>query len=60
MFVALIVTSLHDLARMGLVFLDSSIGQETDIIVYVEVEQWARFPTSLVHDEIVECVVLGD
>lgn len=58
MLVTLVPTSFHDLARMGFIFLDGRVGQEPYIVMYVKVEQRARFSTSLVHDEVVKRVVL--
>lgn len=43
---------------MGFIFLDGRVGQEPYIVMYVKVEQRARFSTSLVHDEVVKRVVL--
>jgi hypothetical protein len=58
MFIPLIITPLNNLSGVRLVFLFCSVGEEPHVIVDVKVEQWSRFTTRLVDDEVIECVVL--
>lgn len=58
MFVTLVPTALDDLACVRLVLLHRGVGEETHVIMHIEVEKWARFASRFVDDEIVECVVL--
>ena len=58
MLVALIPTSFHDFASVRLVLLYCGISQQPDVVVHVEIEKWTRLSPRLVHDEVVESVVL--
>lgn len=60
MLIALIVASLHHLPSMRLVLLDTCIGQQTDVVVHIKVEEWPRLSSRLVHDKVVEGVVLNE
>lgn len=43
----------------NLIFLDSGVLYETDIIMYVEVEKRPRFPSCFVYYEVVKSVMLA-
>lgn len=58
MLAALVPAPLYNFARMRFILLDTGIRKDTNIIVNVKVEQWPGLSTSLVDDEIVECVML--
>ena len=58
MLVSVVPASLDHFPSVRLVLLDRRIGQKTDVVVNVEVEQGTRLATGLVDDEVVECVVL--
>ena len=57
--IALVPTTLDDLAGVRLVLFLGGVGEQPYVVVHVEVEQRARLAAGLVHDEVVECVVLG-
>lgn len=57
--VPLVIASLDDFARMRLVFLHSRVGEQTNVVVDVEIEQWTGLAAGFVHDEVVERVVLA-
>jgi hypothetical protein len=57
-FASLIPASLNNLSGMGFVFLNGSIGQHSNIVVNVKIEQRTGLSTSFVDDEIVESVML--
>ena len=59
MLVTLIVAPLDELSRVRLVLLDRGIRQQAHIVVHVEVEERPRLPSRLVHDEVIEGVVLS-
>lgn len=58
MLVSVVPASLDHFPSVRLVLLDRRIGQKTDVVVDIEVEQRTRLATGLVDDEVVECVVL--
>ena len=58
MLVPLVPTSLDDFAGMKLVFLNARVGQQTDVVVDIKVEQRAGLPASLIDNKVVESVVL--
>ena len=58
MLIPLIPAPFHDFTRMGFIFLLRGVGEESYIIVYVEIEQGSGFSTRFVDDEVVERVVL--
>lgn len=58
MFVPLIPTPLYDFACMRLVLFNRSIGEQTHVVVHIEIEQGTGFPACLVDDEVVEGVML--
>lgn len=43
---------------MRLVFLNARVGQQTDVVVDIKVEQRAGLPASLIDNKVVESVVL--
>lgn len=47
------------LARVTLVFLDSRVVHDADVVVHVEVEQRPRLTPGLGHDQVVEREVLA-
>lgn len=60
MLVALVVRALHDLARVGLILLDTGIVGQADVVVHIKAEQRAGLSAGLVDNEVVEGVVVGD
>lgn len=58
MLVPLVPTSLDHLPGVGLVLFDSGVSQKTHVVVDVKIEQWARLPAGLIHDEVVERMML--
>ena len=58
MLVSLVPAPLHDFPCMGFVLLLGSVGEKSHVVVHVEIEQWSRFSTSFVDDEVVECIML--
>lgn len=58
MLVPLVPTSLDHLTGVGLVLFNRCVGQKAHVVVDVKIEQWARLPAGLVHDEVVERVML--
>ena len=59
MLVSVVPASLDHFPSVRLVLLDRRIGQKTDVIVDIEVEQRARLSTGFVDDKVVERVVLA-
>ena len=58
MLVTLVPAPFDDLACVGLVLLHGGVRQKSDVVMHVEVEQRPGFASGLVHEEIVERVVL--
>lgn len=58
MLVPLVPTSLDHLPGVGLVLFDGGVSQKTHVVVDVKIEQWAGLPAGLIHDEVVEGVML--
>ena len=58
MLVTLVVTSLNNLPCVRFILLNGGVGEETDVVVYVKVEEGARLAASLVDNEVVESIVL--
>ena len=60
MLVSLIPAPLNYFPGVRLVLFDTGIGKQTNVVVDVKVEQWSRLPAGLIHDEVIEGVVLYD
>ena len=60
MLVSLIPAPLNYFPGVRLVLFDTGIGKQTNVVVDVKVEQWPRLPAGLIHDEVIEGVVLYD
>jgi DMSO/TMAO reductase YedYZ molybdopterin-dependent catalytic subunit len=58
MFVPLIPAPFHNFACVRFIFLLRCVGEESYIVVHVEIEQWSGFSARFVDDEVVECVML--
>lgn len=58
MLIPLIPTAFHDFTGVRFVFLYSRIGQQTDVVVNIKVEQWARFSSRFVDNKVIEGVML--
>lgn len=58
MFITLIPAPLDDLSGMRLILLDCRVGEQPHVVVHIKVKQRARLSSSLVHYEIIECVML--
>ena len=58
MLVPLVIAPFHNLARVRLILLYRRIREQPHVIVHVKIEQRPRLPARLVHDEIIEGVVL--
>ena len=56
--IALVPTTLDDLAGVRLVLLLRGVGEQPHVVVDVEVEERAGLPAGLVDDEVVKGVVL--
>jgi hypothetical protein len=57
-FVTLIVASFNHLASVGLVLFEGRVGEETNVVVHVKVEEWTGLATGFVDYEVVEGVML--
>ena len=58
MLIALIPTTLDDLSGVGFVLLDRCIGQQPNVVMYIEIEERAGLAPSFVNDKVVEGVML--
>ena len=58
MLIALVPTTLDDLSGVGFVLLDRCIGQQPNVVVYIEIEERAGLAPGFVDYEVVEGVML--
>lgn len=57
-FIPLVVTPLHDFPGVRFVLFLGSIGEQSDIVVNIEIEKGPRLAARFVDDKVVKCVVL--